>query len=272
MGVPNSVIFNYDASKAPDDSVFIQQDWDPSRRIKVPKNQHQHTSVYYRPGSFQAKLVIGKKVVKEHSLFILTDGWLPLIEQEPIPVYLKQEDAIKDGKLGLSVEAIEAQNIPLKPVPPRVEYANLRDFGDIRTDNFIFETSVKNTYREGASACQFTDIVLRCEGTAIDIRLSAKGCISDNNIYFIDQNISGKEHDLSAFGADFKDFVKVRLESVKGQVKIFVDNKLAYELPYKSPVTKIMGIAYRFQGSGLVDDVKLSKGDGKVVFEDTFTR
>jgi hypothetical protein len=272
VGVPNSVIFDYDATKAPDDSVYIQQDWDPSRRTKVSKNQHQHTSVYYRPGSFLAKLVIGKKVVKEHNLFIQTDGWLPLIDQEPVPVYFNQEDAINDGKLGLSVEAIEAQGISLKPKAPAVEYSNLKDFGDIRTDNFIFETSVKNTYREGASVCQFTEIGLRCEGTAILIRLSSKGCVSENSLYFVDQNISGKEHDLSAFGNDFKDFVKVRCESINGKVKIFVDNKLAYEFSHKGAASKIMGITYRFQGSGLVDEVKLSKGDRKMVFEDTFSR
>lgn len=272
VGLPNSVIFDYDASKAPDDSVYIQQDWDPSRRIKVSKNQHQHTSVYYRPGSFQAKLVIGNRVVKEHNLFIQTDGWLPLIDQEPVPLYFKQEEAISNGKLGLSIETIQAQGINLKPKAPVVEYANLKDFGDIRTDNFIFETSVKNTYREGASVCQYTEIGLRCEGTAIMIRLSAKGCISENSLYFVDQYISGKEHDLSAFGDDFKDFVKVRCESANGKVKIFVDGKLAYEFSHKGAVSKIMGITYRFQGSGLVDEVKLSKGDGKVVFEDTFSR
>lgn len=272
VGVPNSVVFDYDASAAPYDSVYIQQDWDPSKRIKVSKNQHQHTSVYYYPGSFQAKLVVGNQVVKEHILLIQTEGWLPLIQQENIPIYFRQEEAINDGKLGLSSEKIQAQNIPLKPVAPVVQYANLKDFGDIKTDNFIFETSVRNTYREGSSICQYSEIGLLCEGSAIMIRLSAKGCISENNLYFIDQNISGKENDLSKFGTDFKDFVKVRCESVNGKVKIFVDNQLAYTFPYKSPVSKIMGITYRFQGSGLVDDVKLSKGDGKAVFEDTFAR
>jgi hypothetical protein len=272
VGVPNSVIFDYDASKAPYDSVYIQQDWDPSKRVKVSKEQQQHTSVYYYPGSFQAKLVVGTQVVQEHNLFIQTDGWLPLIQQEKIPVYFKQEDAINDGHLGLSVEKIQAQNIPLKPAAPIIQYSNLKDFGDIKTDNFIFETSVRNTYREGASVCQYTEIGLLCEGTAIMIHLSAKGCISENSLYFIDHGISGKEHDLSKFGTDFKDFVKVRCESVNGKVKIFVDNQLAYEFPYRSPISKIMGITYRFQGAGLVDDVKLSKGDGKVVFEDGFAR
>lgn len=272
VGVPNSVIFDYDALKAPYDSVYIQQDWDPSKRVRVSKNQRQHTSVYYYPGSFQAKLVVGNQVVQEHSLFIQTDGWLPLVKQSPVPVYFRQEEAINNGKLGLSAMQIQAQNISLTPTAPIVEYTNLKDLGDIKTDNFIFETSLKNTYREGASICQFTEIGLVCEGTAIIIHLSATGCVSENSLYFIDHTISGKEHDLSKFGTDFKDFVKVRCESVNGKVKIFVDNQLAYEFSYRSPVSKIMGIIYRFRGAGLVDDVKLSESNGKVVFEDSFLR
>src|SRR6202000_3206362 len=34
VGLPNSVIFNYDASRSPDDSVVIQQSWDTTRRVR----------------------------------------------------------------------------------------------------------------------------------------------------------------------------------------------------------------------------------------------
>ena len=269
-GIPNSVVFDYDASKAPEDSVYIQQSWDSSKRVRVSRNQHQHTSIYYYPGFFQAKLVIGNQVIKEHKLFIKTDGWLPMIDQEPIPVYLKQEEAIHAGKLGLSPEKIQAQNINLKPSAPSVRYMNLKDFGDISTDNFIYETSIKNTYKEGTAVCQYSEIGLLTEGSAIMIRLSAKGCISENNLFFIDKNISGKENDLSGFGVDFKDFAKVRCEAVNGQVKIFVNNTLAYQFAYKGAGSKIMGLTYRFHGAGLVDAAKLSSGNGKVIYEDTF--
>jgi len=36
------------------------------------------------------------------------------------------------------------------------------------------------------------------------------------------------------------------------------------------PGTKIKGIVFRFQGTGSVDWVKLSKGDGKMEYEDQF--
>ncbi|HEY2580229.1 MAG TPA: hypothetical protein VGI43_00395, partial [Mucilaginibacter sp.] len=58
-GLPNSVVFNYDATKSPYDSVIIQQSWDRSRQVKVPKNQHLYTSVYYYPDYFKAKLIVG---------------------------------------------------------------------------------------------------------------------------------------------------------------------------------------------------------------------
>ncbi|WP_337043438.1 hypothetical protein [Emticicia sp. 17c] len=270
VGVPNSVIFDYDATKAPNDSVYIQQSWDSSKRTKVSRNQHQHTSIYYYPGLFQAKLVVNNQIVQEQTLFIKTDGWLPMVEQSPVPVYFKQAEAISNGKLGLSLNQILAHNISLQPTAPTVYYANLRDFGDVRTNNFIFETSLKNTYREGASICQYTEIGLLCEGSAITLHLSAKGCVSENNLFFVDKYISGKEHDLSGLGVDFSNFVKLRCESVNGQVKIYVNNQLAYQFAYTGPASKIVGITYRFQGGGLVDDVKLLQGDKKPIYEDTF--
>ena len=270
LGVPNSVVFDYDASRSPHDSVYIQQSWDRSKRVQVSKHQHQHASIYYYPGFFQAKLSIGNQVVKEHNLFIQTDGWLSVVEQTPVPVYFKKEETIQDGKLGLSLAQIQAQNIKLQPVTPYVRYSNMRDFGDIQTGDFIFETSLKNDYQDGSSVCQDTEIRLLCEGSAIIIRLSAKGCIANNDILFVDKYISGKDYDLSGFGVDFRDFVKFRCESVNGKVKLFVNNKMAYQFDNTSVSSKIVGIGYRFQGTGLVDSARLLKSNRKVVYEDTF--
>src|SRR5690349_20029493 len=64
-GVPNSVVFDYDASTAPVDSVIIQQSWDERLRTKVSKRDHQHTSIYYTPGFFKAKLVVNNEIVRE---------------------------------------------------------------------------------------------------------------------------------------------------------------------------------------------------------------
>jgi hypothetical protein len=269
-GLPNSVIFDYDAARSPDDSVVIQQSWDTTRRVKVPKNGHQYTSIYYYPDFYHATLQIHDQVVKSHNLLIQSNGWLPLIEQNPVPVYFKKEEAIHDGKISLSLDQIREKNIPLQPSPPTVMFSNVRDFGEIYSDHFTFETAVRNDYSEGSAACQMTHIYLLCEGTAIWVPLCAKGCVSTTDLYFTYYYTSGKREDLSNFGVDFSKFVKLRIESDSGRAKIFIDNQLAYTVPRHIRHSRIIGIDYRFDGTGSVDYVYLS--NGKIIYRDDFNQ
>ncbi|HET6256602.1 MAG TPA: hypothetical protein VFE32_21185 [Puia sp.] len=267
-GLPNSVIFDYDASRSPDDSVIIQQSWDVTRRVRVPKAGHQYSSIYYYPDFYHATLQVHGQVVRSHNLLIKSNGWLPLIEQDPVPVYFKAEEATRNGKIGLSLDQIRNVNIPMQPVTPIVMIANVRDFGEIYSDHFTFETSVRNDYSEGSAACQLTRIYLLCEGTAIWIPLCAKGCVSATDLYFTYYYASGKREDLSNFGVDFSKFARLRIESDSGRAKIFVNNQLAYIVPAHIRRSKIIGIEYRFEGTGSVDYVYLS--NGKITYRDDF--
>ena len=269
-GLPNSVIFNFDATKAPGDSVIIQQSWDKTLQVKVSKYQHQHTSIYYYPDYYKAKLIIGGKIVSMHRLLIKTKGWQPIVAVSGtrVPVYFNKEDVMTKGKMSLPIEKLFSSNIKLQPEPPYVLYANVKDYGEIYSDDFVFETSLKNDYHEGASVCQLSTIYLLCEGTAVGIPLCAKGCISDVDMLFTNFFASGKQADLSAFGVDFNSFVKVRIESKNRKANIMINDKLVYTVNKDIIKSKIIGIMYRFQGTGSVDYVKLS--NGKVNFEDDF--
>jgi hypothetical protein len=266
-GVPNTVIFDYDATAAsPGDSVFIQQSWDTRLSTRVPFDRHQHTSIYYIPGFFEAKLVVNGQIVKEHNLLITTRGWLPLVETNETPVYFKQEDAIHDGILQLPLHKITGANIQLQPAPPMTAYYYVGDFGGLMSDDFVFETSVRNDYSEGSGACQFVEIRLQGEGPAVLIPLSAKGCVS--NIGIADTN--GKERDLSAFGVDFNDWVNVKCVVKDKIADILVNDKTAIKLKVTGGRARIVEVGYRFQGTGSVDFVKFSDNSGKVFFEDDF--
>jgi len=267
-GLPNSVIFDYDASRSPDDSVVIQQSWDSTRRVKVARTGHQYTSIYYYPDYYHATLQVRDHVVRAHNLLIQSNGWLPLIEQDPVPVYFKKEEAIHDGKISLSLDQIREKNIPMQPSAPTIVFTNVRDFGEIYSDHFTFETAVRNDYSEGSAACQLTHVYLLCEGTAIWIPLCAKGCVSATDLYFTYFYTSGKREDLSNFGVDFTKFVKLRIESDSGRAKIFVNGQLAYTVPRHIRHSKIIGIEYRFQGTGSVDYAYLE--NGKMEYRDDF--
>ena len=268
-GLPNSVVFDYDATRSPDDSVVIQQSWDTTRRVKVSKNDHQHTSVYYYPDFYHATLQVHNHTVKTHNILIGSNGWLPLVEQDPVPVYFKKEEAVHDGKISLSIDQIKQKNIQLQPSPPTVMITNVRDFGDIYTDHFTFETSFRNDYSEGSAACQLSRIYLLCEGTAIWVPVCSKGCISTVDLFFTYYYTNGKREDLSALGVpNFNDYVKLRIESDSGQAKILINDKLAYTVKRHIIRSRIIGIMYRFHGTGSIDYVSLSSG--KASYRDDF--
>ena len=270
-GVPNSVIFDYDASGADaSDTIFIQQSWDARLRTQVANDQHQHTSVYYTPGFFQAKLVVNNEIVREHNLMITSKGWMALVKQEgPVPIYFKDEDFRKGEMLSLSAQTLQAKNIPFQPELPVVSFYNVKDFGDIHTDNFKFQARVRNDYQEGSGACQFSQILLLTEGNVIVIPLSIKGCVSDIGLYFNNKSIDGKTADLSAFGCDLSQWVNVRCQVKNQKGQIYINDALAYESPWDSN-EKIVGMIFRFQGAGSIDHVKLSTADEEYVFEDSF--
>jgi hypothetical protein len=266
-GVPNSVIFDYDASPAVEtDTVYIQQSWDPRLREQVSAQDHHHTSIYYHPGFFQAKLIINDQVVQEHALFIKTNGWLPMADLKPVPVYFNEIDIRTNGVLKLPLEKLKENNVPLQPLPAFVSYYNVGDFPGIKNDSLVFEASLKNEYSEGAAACQHTEVHLLFEGSALVIPLSAKGCVSELN--FLDKN--GKKNDLSVLGVDFSKWVKVKIEIINKKGKLYIDEKPAFDFQVMMPAANVVGMVFRFQGTGSVDEVKLSRLDGKVIYEDQF--
>jgi hypothetical protein len=266
-GVPNTVIFNYDASSARvTDTIYIQQSWDPRLREQVSAADHQHTSIYYHPGFFAAKLIVNDQIVKEHSLFIQTKGWLPMVDLKPVPVYFKESDLKMKGRLRLPLEKLIEYNIPMQPLPPFVCYYKVDEFSGLSSDSLVFETSLKNEYSEGAAACQHTEVHLLFEGSALIIPLSAKGCVSE--LTFLDKE--GTKNDLSILGVDFLKWTKVKVEMINGTGTLYINDQHAFTFEWMMPSSKVVGMQYRFQGTGSVNQVKLSYPDGRVIYEEAF--
>ncbi|HEY0609512.1 MAG TPA: hypothetical protein VGD35_07640, partial [Chitinophaga sp.] len=269
-GIPNSVIFNYDATAAKNDSVFIQQSWDPTRRFPVSATGHTYTSIYYYPGFFKAKLVVGKKIVKEHDLCIPSGGWLAAVVQEPVPVYFSRTEFIGDGTLRIPLALMEKKNIPVQPQAPELRYYNVGDLHGLKNDNFIFETELKNEYKEGSAVCQRADIFIHCEGSAIIIPLGIPGCVGEMGLMAIDTGFNAQHANLAGFGCNMSQWVKVRCEAHNKHLQISVNGKEAFSYTFTSQADKIVGVSYRFQGPGVVNAVKLARLDGSAVLEDTF--
>lgn len=269
-GIPNSVIFRYDAAAAGEDSVFIQQSWDARRRFPVPANGHTYTSMYYYPGFFKAKLIVDGEIVREHGLLIPSEGWLAAAEQQPVPVYFTPAEVRCAGALQVTPELLAGKNLPLQPAAPEIRFYNIGDMQGLQNDNFMFETEVKSNYGQGAAVCRQATVVLHSEGSAMMVPLGIPGCVAEMGLFIFDKEFNAKSTDLSGFGCNMQEWVKLRCEVRNKTVRIWVNGNLAYTYPFTAPAARLVGVSYRFHGPAAVNSVKLARLNGQAVLEDTF--
>ena len=263
-GVPNSVVFHYDAKPAKTDSVFIVQTWDTRRKKLVSKAKNEHSAIYYFPGFFRAKLIADNEVVKTHDLWITSDGWLTVVDKEPMPLYFKKAETVKDSIVEVSGDLLKKYNLPLHPAAPPIRIFNQRDMGDLKSDNFVFETYIKNDFNQGSNACQRVEILIQCKDDIIIIPLAAKPCVGDLFVAFCGSYVSSKDADLSKFGANLSEWTKLRVVTINKKATIFVNDVKAYSLHFPHNATGIVGVQYRFNGTGAVKGTQF-EGGGKVV-------
>jgi hypothetical protein len=259
-GVPNSVIFNYDAAAADTDSVFITQSWDVSRKVAVPRKKNIYSTIYYNPGYYRAKLIIENQIVKEHDLMISSDGWMAMIYKDgKVPLYFKKNEVLKDHKVEVNEALLSRYHLSLQPSLPALRFYNVQDMSGIKNDHFIFETSLKSDFSQGTAACQRVDVMIMCKDDIITIPLSSKGCVGDLSLYAAGMNVQSKDADLSKFGCDLNQWVELRVESKNRHLRFFINGEQAYSLTFPNEPTDIIGLQYRFNGTGAVKNTRFIK-------------
>ncbi|ULT28509.1 hypothetical protein KUH03_19440 [Sphingobacterium sp. E70] len=84
------------------------------------------------------------------------------------------------------------------------------------------------------------------------IPLSKPGCVGELQLWIGEQLLDGTSNNLSAFGVDFSSPVSVKCVSKLGNIKIELNDKLAYQGLFPTGIGKIVGVRVFFQGSGLI--------------------
>ena len=267
-GLPNSVVFTYDARAAPTDSVYIQQSWDARRRTRVARDGNVHTSIYYLPGYFRASLRVGDREVRSRELLIPSDGWTVAVAGEEVPVYLPYARDDQTGTLAVTADDVTVLGLSLQPTPPQVYFSNVGEFEHVRTDDFRLDTRLRQTYGQGAAACRRTQVLLLLRNGALIVPLSSPGCIAELGVYAGGHSLEGSTNVLSAFGVLNGDWVDLSVRGEGELLSIYLDEKLALQLESRDEVRDILGIRYVFAGGGAVDYLRLEGADGNVWEED----
>jgi hypothetical protein len=264
-GLPNSVIFTYDASQSPSDSVFIIQTWDIRRKTLVPKNGQKHSAIYYYPGFFNTKLIIDSTIVKRQDLQVSSDGWLGLVQTEGNPIYFtKQEIAVKEG-ITIDDNLLLKYGISLQPTSPKTRFFNQRDLGSLMNDNFDFETLVRNPNGSGDNACHYSEVLIQGKNDIIIIPLGAKACVGNMQLSFDGEYRTSQYDDLSGFGCDLTEWTMLKIVCRNRHAKIFVNNNLAFELDAPNDPKGIVGVQYRFNGAAEIKYARFWDKSGNLI-------
>ena len=167
-----------------------------------------------------------------------------------MPLYFKTHDFDKTEHLEISRATLNSYNLPLHPSPAKVRFFYMSEMGGITNDNFMFETSIKNDFDEGVSACTRVEVLIQCVDDIIIIPLAAPGCVGDLNVYACGKSLSSKDTDLSNLGCDLREWNDLRVETINKQMRIFVNNRLACSFTFPHDPTGIVAFLCRLQNIG----------------------
>lgn len=270
-GVPNTVIFDYDARKIQADSFFIQQSWNSFRREKILQSDKKHTSTYFYPGYHKAKLIANDSIVKEIAIKVNTIGWLALARfgyMDNTPTYIKDSDVQRNGELHVSSDHLNKHNVKIKK-NVLIGYYYVNEFENVSSSNFSFETRMKldSTFQ---LLCPHISILITGEGEMNAIPLTIKGCVGKVNLKIGDKNLSGKNNDLSGFGTDIYQWQEFKLAVIEKTAHIYLNQKFIMEVPFDEDIGNVSGFNINFSGTGSVDYVKLWDEKGRLVYGEDF--
>jgi hypothetical protein len=245
--------------------VQIQQSWDETRRETVDPAGKQHTSIYYYPGFFRAKLIIDGEIKKQSEVYIPTNGWKTIVEKKPLPVYLSPvESAVDSGWMGVNKHTLEEKTGSSVFSDQWVGFFDVREFPGINGDHFFFRTTLRNTSTVEQSLCRNMRVIIMGKENPIVIPLADKGCISSLGLWTGFAPVNGKDHDLSAFGCDCSKWQQLTCTQEKGSLNIWVNDQLAYTVKGNRSIGDIVGLRIAFEGTGDIKEVTL-KGNGNAL-------
>ncbi len=267
--LPNTVIFEYDVSEAPGDSFFIQQSWDSNLRTRVSPDNNVHTSTYYFPGYYNAKLIANDDVLMELPVHIKTNGWAVMLEGIN-PLYLPEESLLSNGTLALSRDWLLERGYDIDSGEHRLGYYYVQDFGPLHTDNFTMEAIIRHIKPDTRRPCQGGQVNIRGEDGFFNFPFDIPGCAGVMHVFAGDVHHAGDSHDLSTLGTDYSNWQSVSMTVKDKQVSIQIGTNPPYTLAFEREMGKFVGLWFQFVGRGEIDEIRLKDGNGRVIYEETF--
>lgn len=266
--IPNTVVFTYDLEKVSGDSFFIQQSWDRDRRVKIEKNKHTLTDIYYEPGYHNAKLFANDKVVKTIDVTIPTSGWFFFSKPglfKGLPAYINASSPVKNGILSLTRE--DVINSKIDPEHENFyHYTFFPEKCDVGSDNFRLQVRIRFKAINNVKCPMIVHEVCGQSNT-LYFFTTLPGCTGNIDLNVGEHFLSGKTNDLSGFGGDIREWQDIEVTVKNKQARFYINRHEVFNTTYAKSPGKITGLVFMSNGLCEIDNVSLKGLDGKVVYE-----
>lgn len=182
-------------------------------------------------------------------------------------MYFKKTDITRPQEIAVSKELLKSYQVNLLSDAPPVRFYNQKDITGVMTNNFSFETDVKTGPAQGGNSCQRVEVLLQSKNDIIIVPLVNPACIGDIALIADGFYADSKQEDLSGFGCDLSEWVKLKIDCKNNQIKFSINDKLVYTTMIKNVPTEIVGVQYRFKGAGFVRNTRLiGPGNKAIIF------
>jgi transcriptional regulator with XRE-family HTH domain len=269
--IPNTVVFNYDIDNVNADSFFIQQSWDKNRRIRIYKNSHTVTDIYYEPGYHIAKLIANDSIIKTVDISIPTDKWVFYANEYKIRYnteYIKTDSFIKNGSLVITPGELQNNKIGLDKDKVYI-YSYFPTKLEVNSDDYTLKTRVRMKEIRN-NFCPFIMLEVYCQRYFMMVKSTPRGCASEALVLFGENEMGGKKNDLVSIAYDVTQWTDVELVVKNKKVLIKINGKNCFTTSYTNSARLITGLSFISNGLCEVDKVELAGLDGKLVYKNDF--
>jgi len=227
---------------------------------------------YQVPGVFRPKLFSGQHLIDSATIVAKTEGWVSFYHPEKDRHNYWLDNMYRYSSMDGFLSLTPLELIKYGKDTSTVYYTshrNIRDFG-LPGENFTLETMVLNNNSTGGISCYDINLRIICLFSSSSIRIVENNCQGFALLEFAENRIEGMNADLSFLTRNKKNWTIVRIETRDKMVDLYLDEKKVYSGAFKSDMGEIVGVEYRFKGSGKVDYLHLSDLDGKTAYKEEF--
>ncbi|MBC7921605.1 MAG: hypothetical protein H7Z75_11030 [Ferruginibacter sp.] len=253
--VPNSVVFSYDVTGIKADHFYIQQSWDPARKVEISAKNNTQTDIYYEPGYHYAKLLADEQVVKEIPVHIQYQDWYVRFRYpNSALVKVNEADLHTQGHLGLKTDYVTTRFRPLQE-EFQLGYMWSRDF-QWPADECQIQASVRFDSLH-VPLCPVVSLLIKGDRDYAWITLGNVGCESNLGLKVGDTYVDGKTHDLSLLGMDAFCWQQIRVQLSQGRYRLSVNDRVVREGRYSNFLGDLKEIDFFFNGIGSLDEIHI---------------